>query len=62
MLRDGFQPAVVDALAVVRRHRGVGVAHDEVDGDGIAGGVGDGAEDVSQRVEADAVPIQRALL
>ena len=33
------------------------MSHDEVDGNGIAGRVGDGAEDVPKRVEADPRPV-----
>ena len=65
VFRDGLEPAVLDPLAVVAAHRGVGVAHDQVDGNGVAGRVGDGAEDVPQGVEAepvavDAEPLQQA--
>src|SRR5262245_36567079 len=51
VFRDGLEPAVVDPLAVVAGHRGVTMAHDDIAGYGVAGGVGDGAMDVSERIE-----------
>src|SRR5262249_879033 len=53
MLRDGQQPAVLHTLPVVPANRGVAVAHNQVAGHGVTGHVGDGAEDVPERIEAD---------
>src|SRR5262249_2408714 len=62
VLGHGPEPAVLDALTVVPAHRGVGVAHDEVDGHGVAGRIGDGAEDVPEGVKADPIAVQGELL
>src|SRR5262249_47429597 len=51
---DGPEPTIVDTFPVVATHRGVSMAHYQVDGYWVAGGIGDGAEDVPEGVEADA--------